>query len=98
MAFGAGLLCLPPFLPARCMLRGAYCVVNATCVCCVFSKINAHSLFSKWFSESGKLVMKLFTFIQELIADEDALICVLIDEASDEARHDSKIRRYENTS
>ena len=23
-------------------------------------EINAHSLFSKWFSESGKLVMKLF--------------------------------------
>jgi Ni2+-binding GTPase involved in maturation of urease and hydrogenase len=26
-------------------------------------EVNAHSLFSKWFSESGKLVTKLFTKI-----------------------------------
>merc|ERR1711940_444203 len=34
-----------------------------------FSKlieINAHSLFSKWFSESGKLVSKLFQQIRDL--------------------------------
>ncbi|KAG2531466.1 hypothetical protein JM18_000375 [Phytophthora kernoviae] len=43
-------------------------------------EINAHSLFSKWFSESGKLVMKLFRQIQELVEDEESLICVLIDE------------------
>ncbi len=43
-------------------------------------EINAHSLFSKWFSESGKLVLKLFSKIQEMIEDEDAFICVLIDE------------------
>lgn len=43
-------------------------------------EINSHSLFSKWFSESGKLVMKMFSKIQELIDDKDALVCVLIDE------------------
>lgn len=43
-------------------------------------EINAHSLFSKWFSESGKLVTKLFQYIQELVDDPDALVCVLIDE------------------
>ncbi|XP_033632108.1 pachytene checkpoint protein 2 homolog [Asterias rubens] len=43
-------------------------------------EINSHSLFSKWFSESGKLVMKMFQKIQELINDQDALVCVLIDE------------------
>ncbi|XP_038056236.1 pachytene checkpoint protein 2 homolog [Patiria miniata] len=43
-------------------------------------EINSHSLFSKWFSESGKLVMKMFQKIQELIDDTDALVCVLIDE------------------
>ena len=43
-------------------------------------EINAHSLFSKWFSESGKLVMKLFAHIQELVDDSDALVCVLIGE------------------
>ncbi|RUS14475.1 P-loop containing nucleoside triphosphate hydrolase protein [Endogone sp. FLAS-F59071] len=43
-------------------------------------EINSHSLFSKWFSESGKLVMRMFQQISELIADEDAFVCVLIDE------------------
>lgn len=43
-------------------------------------EINSHSLFSKWFSESGKLVMKMFARIQELIDDKDALVFVLIDE------------------
>eukprot|EP01029_Cantina_marsupialis_P017478 TRINITY_DN3926_c0_g1_i1.p1 TRINITY_DN3926_c0_g1~~TRINITY_DN3926_c0_g1_i1.p1 ORF type:complete len:451 (-),score=98.89 TRINITY_DN3926_c0_g1_i1:50-1402(-) len=52
-------------------------------------EINAHSLFSKWFSESGKLVMQLFSQIQNMIAEEDAFICVLIDEVESltAARH-----------
>ena len=43
-------------------------------------EINAHSLFSKWFSESGKLVMKMFNQIEETAAQEDLLVFVLIDE------------------
>jgi pachytene checkpoint protein 2 len=43
-------------------------------------EINAHSLFSKWFSESGKLVGKLFARIRELTADPECLVCVLVDE------------------
>ncbi|KAM6449363.1 pachytene checkpoint protein 2 homolog isoform 1-T3 [Liasis olivaceus] len=43
-------------------------------------EINSHSLFSKWFSESGKLVTKMFQKIQELIDDKDVLVFVLIDE------------------
>lgn len=43
-------------------------------------EINSHSLFSKWFSESGKLVMKLFKKIHELVSDENTFVCVLIDE------------------
>ena len=57
-------------------------------------EINSHSLFSKWFSEvpcpcfrssvqhgqSGKLVMKLFDNIKEILADDSALVCVLMDE------------------
>ncbi|XP_043921074.1 pachytene checkpoint protein 2 homolog [Protopterus annectens] len=43
-------------------------------------EINSHSLFSKWFSESGKLVTKMFQKIHELIDDRDALVFVLIDE------------------
>jgi len=43
-------------------------------------EINSHSLFSKWFSESGKLVMKMFQRIEELINNPQALVFVLIDE------------------
>ncbi|XP_017874380.1 PREDICTED: pachytene checkpoint protein 2 homolog [Drosophila arizonae] len=43
-------------------------------------EINSHSLFSKWFSESGKLVARLFGKIGELVADKNNLVCVLIDE------------------
>uniref|UniRef100_A0A8C1SCB9 Pachytene checkpoint protein 2 homolog n=1 Tax=Cyprinus carpio TaxID=7962 RepID=A0A8C1SCB9_CYPCA len=45
-----------------------------------FVEINSQSLFSKWFSESGKLVTKMFQKIQELFDDKDALVFVLIDE------------------
>ncbi|CAD6996153.1 pachytene checkpoint protein 2 homolog [Ceratitis capitata] len=43
-------------------------------------EINSHSLFSKWFSESGKLVMRLFAKIREIVVDPNNLVCVLIDE------------------
>lgn len=43
-------------------------------------EINSHSLFSKWFSESGKLVLKLFDGIREFAEDNSNLIFVLIDE------------------
>ncbi|PWY99379.1 P-loop containing nucleoside triphosphate hydrolase protein [Testicularia cyperi] len=43
-------------------------------------EINSHSLFSKWFSESGKLVQRLFSMITEMVDDEDAFVVVLIDE------------------
>ncbi len=48
-----------------------------------FLEINSHSLFSKWFSESGKIVGKLFDTIGELADDEDCLVCILIDEVLD---------------
>jgi hypothetical protein len=32
-------------------------------------EISAHSLFSKWFSESGKLVARLFAHINEMVDD-----------------------------
>ena len=43
-------------------------------------EINAHSLFSRWFSESGKLVHKLFSHIREIVEDEECLVVLLIDE------------------
>ncbi|GKT21508.1 Pachytene checkpoint protein 2 homolog [Aduncisulcus paluster] len=41
--------------------------------------VNAHSLFSKWFSESGKLVSKMFEQIREMCED-GIFVCVLVDE------------------
>ncbi|KAJ9118691.1 hypothetical protein QFC22_003911 [Naganishia vaughanmartiniae] len=43
-------------------------------------EINSHSLFSKWFSESGKLVQKLFARVTEMVEDEGVFVVVLIDE------------------
>ncbi|KMZ66411.1 putative ATPase protein [Zostera marina] len=47
---------------------------------CQLVEVNAHSLFSKWFSESGKLVAKLFQKIQDMVDEENNLVFVLIDE------------------
>lgn len=41
-------------------------------------EINSHSLFSRWFSESGKLVQRLFNSIMEMVEDEDCFVAVLI--------------------
>jgi GTPase SAR1 family protein len=44
-------------------------------------EIHSHSLFSKWFSTSGKLVSALFQMIRDMVEDDPlALVCVLIDE------------------
>ncbi|BGP18675.1 hypothetical protein JCM10213v2_006741 [Rhodosporidiobolus nylandii] len=43
-------------------------------------EINSHSLFSKWFSESGKLVQRLFAQVTEMVDDESCFVVVLIDE------------------
>jgi len=43
-------------------------------------EVNSHSLFSKWFSESGKLVARLFDRLRELMDDPQCLVFVLIDE------------------
>ncbi len=46
-------------------------------------EINSHSLFSKWFSESGKLVQRLFSGINELIEEEEGFVVVLIGKPKD---------------
>mmetsp|Transcript_2352 Transcript_2352/g.4380 ORF Transcript_2352/g.4380 Transcript_2352/m.4380 type:complete len:498 (+) Transcript_2352:283-1776(+) len=44
-------------------------------------EIKSHSLFSKWFSESGKLISRLFGRVREMVEDEpDALFFILMDE------------------
>jgi hypothetical protein len=54
--------------------------VAAAPACSQLVEVNAHSLFSKWFSESGKLVSKLFGAITELVEEPQSLVFVLIDE------------------
>ncbi|ENN75932.1 hypothetical protein D910_08635 [Dendroctonus ponderosae] len=46
----------------------------------VLIEINSHSLFSKWFSESGKLVTNMFSQIKEICENSNLLVCVLMDE------------------
>lgn len=44
-------------------------------------EIHSHSLFSKWFSTSGKLVHRLFELVRDMVEDDpDCLVFVLIDE------------------
>jgi pachytene checkpoint protein 2 len=44
-------------------------------------EVHSHSLFSKWFSTSGKLVSALFQLIRDMVQDDpETLVCVLIDE------------------
>lgn len=52
-------------------------------MCCRYThgklvEINSHSLFSKWFSESGKLVQRLFSMVTEMVDDEDGFVVILI--------------------
>lgn len=41
-------------------------------------EINSHSLFSKWFSESGKLVQKLFSHVTRMVESESTFVVVMI--------------------
>ncbi|XP_054711325.1 pachytene checkpoint protein 2 homolog [Uloborus diversus] len=43
-------------------------------------EVNTHSLFSKWFSESGKLVTRMFNGIMNMLEDPEVLVIVLLDE------------------
>ncbi|XP_050433295.1 pachytene checkpoint protein 2 homolog [Adelges cooleyi] len=45
-----------------------------------FIEINSHNLLSKYFSESGTLVMSMFQKIREVLEYGDSLVFILIDE------------------
>jgi SpoVK/Ycf46/Vps4 family AAA+-type ATPase len=55
-------------------------VLSNSYTCGKLIEINSHSLFSKWFSESGKLVQRLFLRINDLVDDSQTFVVVLIDE------------------
>ncbi|EFX71223.1 hypothetical protein DAPPUDRAFT_327424 [Daphnia pulex] len=78
---GTGKTSLCKALAQKMAIRLSHRYLNSQLV-----EINSHSLFSKWFSESGKLVMKMFARIQELVEDPDCLVIVLIDEVESLAR------------
>ena len=46
----------------------------------IILEVNTHSLFSKWFAESGKMVKRLFDRLNEVAENPEALVFVLIDE------------------
>lgn len=46
----------------------------------IILEVNTHSLFSKWFAESGKMVKKLFDRLNNIAEDKSILVFVLIDE------------------
>ena len=49
--------------------------------CTKLIEINSHSLLSKYFSESSKLIGKTFESIESLLdQDKDTFVCLLIDE------------------
>ena len=60
----------------------AYLTLHADADLCVYPKVGActHIALLVLLLQSGKLVQKMFGKIQEMIADKDALVCVLIDE------------------
>jgi hypothetical protein len=41
-------------------------------------EINSHSLFSRWFSESGKLVQSLFAGVHDMLEEEECFVIILI--------------------
>lgn len=43
-------------------------------------EVNCHSLFSKWFSESGKQIKEMFDDVRKLAIVPGAFVCILIDE------------------
>lgn len=47
---------------------------------CRLVEINSHNLFSKFFSESGKLVGRLFESVVEMLEDGDLFVVLLIGE------------------
>lgn len=43
-------------------------------------EVNCHSLFSKWFSESGKQIKEMFDDVRRLALAPGTFVCILIDE------------------
>jgi SpoVK/Ycf46/Vps4 family AAA+-type ATPase len=55
-------------------------------------EIQSHSLFSKWFSTSGKLVNRLFDLVKDMVQDyPNVLVCVLLDEVESLASSRSQL-------
>jgi hypothetical protein len=44
----------------------------------MFVELQSHALFSKWFSESGKLITQLFSRIRHVLAEDHSVFMVLV--------------------
>ena len=72
---GTGKTSLAKALAHKLAIRTASVYRDATLL-----EVNSHSLFSRWFSESGKKIHALFEHVQELCEDSESLVVVLVDE------------------
>lgn len=55
--------------------------LNSQYPCTKLVEIDAHSLFSRYFGESGKLVGKIFGAIELMLdTEQDTFVCVFVDE------------------
>ncbi|CAM39726.1 ATPase-like protein [Leishmania braziliensis MHOM/BR/75/M2904] len=73
---GTGKTSLCRALAQKLSIRLASSVYARACLL----EINAHSLFSRWFSESGKRVLELFEQVRCIADDKECLICCVMDE------------------
>lgn len=72
---GTGKTTLAQALAQKLSIRMTHLFPNAT-----FLEVNSHTILSKWFGESSKLVGDLFQHIVTLASDDSSLTVVLIDE------------------
>lgn len=61
-------------------------VLMSSYPCTQLVEINSHSLFSKWFSESGKLVQKLFSHVTDMTDTPGTFVIVMIGTSRDHAK------------
>lgn len=73
---GTGKTSLCRALAQKLSIRLASSVYARACLL----EINAHSLFSRWFSESGKRVLQLFEQVHRIADDKECLVCCVMDE------------------
>jgi hypothetical protein len=66
----------------------------------ILVEINPNAIFSKYFAESSKLLLKMFNQLHAMLDDEDSFVCLLMDEvesltaARKAAMHGNEVHEY----